>query len=235
MEPVISPEKPSVKERSEERVGSGFRPEEMARCQRKTWDVLYQLRDRLAPGMSEAEATAIYLELQRAAGAEKYWHPPKIRFGKNTLCAFRDPSDPEVRLQDTDVFFLDIGPIFDGYEGDCGQTFFVGDTNSPRGEAARRVIAKCEEIFALVKARFREGRTNGPKLYAYAEELAVAAGYELVGDGANGHRVSEFPHAAYFRGPLRGFARVPALNRWILEIQVRDRKNNIGAFFEELV
>jgi Xaa-Pro aminopeptidase len=220
---------------AEEKVGEKFVAAHLARTQIKTWDLLFQLRNAIRPGMSEGEALEIYTRLQVASGAEKYWHPPKIRFGKNTLCAFRDPSDPEVRLQENDIFFLDLGPIYDGYEGDCGQTFQIGEATNERVVAAKKVIAKCEEIFALVKNKWLEKICTGAELYAYAEELAINAGYELVGEGAKGHRVSEFPHAVYFRGSLRQFERIPAPSRWILEIQLRDRKNNIGAFFEELI
>jgi Xaa-Pro aminopeptidase len=134
-------------------------------------------------------------------------------------------------LNENDIFFLDLGPIYEGYEGDCGRTFILGDF-----EPAEKVQETCENIFQAVREKFSAGELSGPQLYEFAESLAREAGYELVGEGAKGHRVSEFPHAAHYRGSLRDWSeRVPAPNRWILEIQLRDRTHNIGAFYEDLV
>jgi len=215
-----------------EAVGENFDLNKLLEAQQKTWDLLQALAKKIEPGMSEADAVAIYQQMQIAAGAEKYWHPPKIRFGKNTLCAFREPSDAEVRLKQNDIFFIDIGPIFNGHEGDCGQTFVIGEY--PAGEKIR---SASHETFQKVRAKFECEKVSGPELYRYAEKLAADAGCELVGDGAKGHRVSEFPHAVHYRGNLREWeeARNPAPNRWILEIQLRDRLNQIGAFYEDLL
>lgn len=223
-------ENQGVSSKHPESVSDKFSPEALEACQVKTWSLVHRLKTRIRPGMSEAEATEIYKELQVQSGAEKYWHPPKIRFGKNTLCAFRDPSDQEVRLKENDIFFLDLGPIYDGYEGDCGQTYTVG--SYPEGE---KVIKAGEEIFKAVSERFKSTGESGSQLYAFAETLANEAGYELVGDGANGHRISDFPHAIHFRGNLRGYTGSTTAHRWILEIQLRDCTRNIGAFFEDIL
>ena len=50
-----------------------------------------------------------------------------VRFGQNTTKNFEDPSTPGVVLGDDDIFFLDIGPIYEGCEGDAGYMFVVGD------------------------------------------------------------------------------------------------------------
>ena len=49
-----------------------------------------------------------------------------MRFGSNTTKNFDDPSEPGVVLGENDIFFIDIGPIFDGCEGDAGDTVAVG-------------------------------------------------------------------------------------------------------------
>lgn len=213
-----------------ESVSDKFSPEALEACQVKTWQLVHALKEKIKPGMTEAEATEIYKNLQTQSGAEKYWHPPKIRFGKNTLCAFRDASDPDVRLQQDDIFFLDLGPIYDGYEGDCGQTFTLG--KNPEGE---KIIHAGEEIFKAVSERFKTTGESGMELYAYAEKLADEAGYNLVGEGANGHRVSDFPHAIHYRGNLRSFDQHPTAQRWILEIQLRHRTQPFGTFYEDIL
>jgi Xaa-Pro aminopeptidase len=227
----MSIEKNISTDNTKENVGAKFQPRLLHLAQTRAWELLLDLSMYIEPGMTETEATEIYKKLQVESGAEKYWHPPKIRFGANTLCAFRDPSAPEVVLKKNDIFFLDIGPIYNGYEGDVGKTFVVGEH-----PAASRVQMACEEIFQTVIEQYHETQQTGAELYAYAAQLATEAGYELVGDGARGHRVSDFPHAAYYRGNLKDLSeRRPAPDRWILEIQLRDHKNQVGAFYEDLI
>lgn len=84
----------------------------------------------------------------------------------NTMCAFREKSEPDVRLRENDIFFLDLDPIYDGYEGDCGKTFVIGDFKD--GE---EIIRTSEEVFSLVSARFKETKQSGAELYTYAESL----------------------------------------------------------------
>lgn len=215
---------------NEEAVGADFNIEQLVSAQASAWKLLNQLANEIKPGMTEIEASLIYKDLQLRSGAEKYWHPPKIRFSKNTLCAFRDPSDAEVVLQENDIYFLDLGPIYQGYEGDVGKTFTIG-----KSEPARKVIECCENLFFELKNKFLSEGLSGQDLYALAETRANEMGYELVGNGAEGHRISEFPHALHFRGSLKSLKRRPISNRWILEVQLRDLKNRIGAFYEDIL
>ncbi len=216
--------------RNPEGVKSNFDLSVFLEGQKRAWDLLYHLKEQIKPGMSEAEAHEIYSKLQQESGAEKHWHPAKIRFGANTLKSFREISDDTSRLLENDIFFLDFGPIYDGYEGDVGRTFTLGQHS-----AGEKVIAKGEEIYQQVAHKFKSEKLSGPELYAYAEKLAEEAGYELVGEGAKGHRVGDFPHAIHHRGSLKDFAHVPSPNRWILEIQLRDRQNQVGAFYEDVL
>ena len=77
--------------------------------------------------MSEAEANALALAVLSDFGAETNWHPPIIRFGANSCKIYSEASDPAVRLQKSDIFFIDLGPVFEGHEADIGATFVVGD------------------------------------------------------------------------------------------------------------
>jgi Xaa-Pro aminopeptidase len=214
----------------EERVSEHFDAQKLHEAQDKTWALVYELKNCITPGMSEIEATEIYKDLQLKSGASKYWHPPKIRFGVNSTKAFRDVSVPDVRLKENDIFFLDLGPIYDGYEGDAGKTFLLG--HLPEGE---KIIKAGEEIFKSIADRFRSQGATGVELYAYAEKLAKKAGYSLVDDGARGHRIGDFPHAVYFRGNLKTLEKQVAPDRWILEVQLRHLSEPIGAFFEDIL
>jgi hypothetical protein len=61
-----------------------------------------------------------------AEGMERIWHPSIVRFGANTLKTFRQRPAPDTVLGADDMFFVDLGPVFDGHEGDVGDTFVTG-------------------------------------------------------------------------------------------------------------
>jgi Xaa-Pro aminopeptidase len=213
-----------------EGVGAGFSLQGLLAARDRAWQLLHSVRAEIRPGMTEAEAIEIYQDHLLKSGAEKQWHPPKLRFGVNSLRAFREPSAPDVRLKSEDIFFIDIGPIYEGYEGDVGQTFVIGNN-----AAQLRVKAECEKIFAEIRDLFCRQNLSGQALYGRAEALAQQQGYQLVGEGAQGHRIGDFPHAVHYRGSLRHYQQNPSAGRWILEIQLRDLANEVGAFFEDLV
>lgn len=215
---------------SEEKISAQFNPQLLDEAQAKTWQLLYAVAEKIQPGMTEADALKVYNDLQVQSGAERYWHPPKIRFGINTLKSFRQSSEPDIVLKSNDIFFLDFGPIYNGYEGDAGRTFYIGED-----QKNKRVIEVGLSIFSAVRNEFLNNKKSGEDLYLFAESLAREQGFELVGEGANGHRISDFPHAVHYRGPLRGLKTAPSAHRWILEVQLRDIKNQIGSFHEDLL
>jgi Xaa-Pro aminopeptidase len=178
--------------------------------------------------MNEADAATLAKERLDAAGMQRIWHPSIVRFGANTLKTFRQPSAPGTVLQDNDIFFIDLGPVFDGHEGDVGDTFVVGD------DADMHACANAaRELFARTAARWREGVT-GTALYAYADDEATAMGWRLNHE-TKGHRVGDYPHAVHKAGPLGQFDATPAPGLWILEVQIAHPSSPMGAFFEDLL
>ena len=59
-------------------------------------------------------------------------------------------------------------------------------------------------------------------------------GWELNLD-LSGHRLSDFPHAAVYDGPLAEIDFRPSPLLWVLEIHIRDRDGKFGAFFEDML
>ena len=51
----------------------------------------------------------------------------------------------------------------------------------------------------------------------------------------DGHRISDFPHAAIFDGSLADMDFAPAMGLWVLEIQLRHPSKPYGAFFEDIL
>ncbi|MBN0616964.1 M24 family metallopeptidase, partial [Pseudomonas aeruginosa] len=111
-----------------------------------------------------------------------------------------------------DIFFIDMGVVWEGHEGDAGATFVTG-TNPEMAACANAA----KELFNRVEAHWRNKGVTGVELYRFAAEQARAMGWQLNMD-IKGHRVSDFPHAIYRAGDLGDFEGRPNDGLWILEI-----------------
>ncbi len=212
-----------------EATGASFDPAAMLRARERSWAALHGIRQRMQPGISEAEAHAHAAEVFAALGVERLWHPVIIRIGPNTTRTYRQRSAPEVRLGDNDSYFIDLGLVFDGHEGDVGDTFVVGQ--APQQQACADAA---RQLFGEVAAAWRRQRLSGQALYAFAGRRAEAMGWQL-NHAIKGHRVSDFPHAIHKGGDLGDLAAVPAAGLWILEIQLRHPTEPFGAFYEDIL
>lgn len=215
---------------ADETVGTQFQEDLLEIARDKTLEVIQEVAKRIGPGTTELEAKAILQEVQTLKGAPKSWHPPQIRFGVNSTLPFNVRGEENVALKENDIYFLDIGPIFDGHEGDVGRAFSVG-SNSEYERCCRDV----EIIWKEVRDHWKNNGVTGPELYSFAASRAEARGWVLSLQKANGHRIADFPHAAKARGSVEEFPGVPRPNRWILEIQIRHPEKPFGAFYEDLL
>ncbi|MHB1059690.1 MAG: M24 family metallopeptidase [Rhodanobacter sp.] len=214
---------------SREAVGARFDPALMQLAREKTWAALHGIRERMRPGISEDEARAGAMEVFRELGYERLWHPVVIRIGANTVKTYRQASDPGVRLGENDSYFIDLGLVFDGHEGDVGDTFAVGD--APRQQACADAA---RALFDEVAEAWRTQRLSGQALYAFADERAQAAGWRLNHE-TKGHRVGDFPHSIHKGGDLCDLEASPSNGLWILEIQIAHPSEPFGAFYEDLL
>jgi Xaa-Pro aminopeptidase len=211
-----------------ENVGKTFALDRLLGARERAWTALRDIASRIRPGMTEPEAVALARERLDAAGMDRIWHPSILRFGANTLKTFRQRSAPDTVLGEQDIYFIDLGPVFDGHEGDVGDTFVLGDDPVMHAcaDAAR-------ELFARGAARWREGVT-GVALYDYVGREATAMGWRL-NYATKGHRVGDYPHAVHKAGTLGAFDAAPVPGLWILEIQIAHPTLPIGAFYEDLL
>lgn len=210
-----------------EAVGARFDTASMLHARERSWAALAGIRARMQPGISEAEAKAVAAEVFSALGVERVWHPVIIRIGTNTTKTYRQRSDPGVRLGEHDIYFIDLGLVFDGHEGDVGDTFVVGD--APQRQACADAA---RTLFAEVAQAWRTQGLGGQALYAFAGERAQAMGWRL-NHAIKGHRVSDFPHAVHKAGDLGDLAAAPTSGLWILEIQLAHLTEPFGAFYED--
>ncbi|URN90593.1 MAG: M24 family metallopeptidase [Pseudomonas protegens] len=214
---------------SKEAVGLAYSLEGMLHAKRMTWEAIGQIARQVKPGMQESAAREMGLQVLREMGMERIWHPLLIRFGANTLKTFKQRSDGDPLLQENDLFFIDLGVVWDRHEGDCGATFVVGDDAEMHACAAA-----AKSLFDQVHDHWQSHLVAGPELYRYAQEQARAMGWVLNLD-IKGHRVSDFPHAIYRAGDLGDFAACPQVGLWILEIQIAHPTRPFGAFYEDLL
>lgn len=213
---------------AQEAVGDRFDPQRMLHARERTWAALQGIRERMRPGISEDEARAEAAEVFQGLGMERLWHPVIIRIGSNTTKTYRQRSQP-VRLGENDIYFIDLGLVFDGHEGDVGDTFVIG--HAPEKQACAEAA---RELFHLTADAWRTRGLTGQALYAFAETQAQAMGWRL-NHQIKGHRVSDFPHSVHKAGDLGEYAKRPSEGLWILEIQIAHPSEAYGAFFEDLL
>ena len=148
----------------------------------------------IRPGVSEAEGHEIAQRVLEAMGMERLWHRNVVRFGPGTLETFFGEFQPDYVLKADDIFYVDLGAVWDGHEGDAGDTFTVG--NDPEMQACAEAA---RTLWHEVAGRWRNEGLSGAALYAFAVKRAEAMGWRLNWE-VKGHRVSDFPHAIYKAG-----------------------------------
>ncbi len=219
-----------MKGSADESVGEKFKVDHLQRARDLSLEVLQSVAVQIEPGMTVSQIKDILQKSQEKLGSTKSWHPPQIRLGENTLLPFGQKGLEDLRLGENDIYFLDIGPIFDGHEGDIGRTMVVG--HDPEMQKCSFDVAM---IWRDVRDHWSKNNVTGAALYKFASECSAKLGWLLTLDQANGHRIADFPHAVRNRGSIESFESCPAADRWILEIQIRHTQRPFGAFYEDLL
>ena len=199
-------------------------------------------RTLVRPGVTErALSREVHALAADMFGVKAHWHKRVVRAGANTLQPYNQ-SPPDLTLQEDDILFLDLGPVFEAWEADFGRTYVLGGD-----PVKQRLRDDLEPIFAKTKAHFQANPDiTGKELYDVACRLAEGAGWQFGGSIA-GHLVGEFPHerapgakvashiAPGNSGPINGLDSAGCKRHWILEIHLVDRAREIGGFYEELL
>lgn len=212
-----------------EGVSASFNLETYMQARKIAQKIMLLTASQVDVGMTEEDGIKIIDQLCENFGIEKKWHPSKFRIGINTTKSFREKSEPNIKLQENDIYFIDIGPVINGHEADIGQTFTIGQT--PEYSLCQKTS---RDIFNEVKGIWKESGSNGEELYKKASEIAKAKGFEL-NTKMKGHRLGDFPHALYYKGGLIEFDRRPIENLWVLEILIQDPSGKFGAFYEDIL
>jgi Xaa-Pro aminopeptidase len=214
-----------------EQTGAKFSLDSLMGARGKTKEAISLIANGIKPGMLEEDARQMAKETLDRLGSQKGWHKILIRFGTNTIKNFEDPSERDMRLRDGDIFFIDIGPVWGDTEGDGGETFVVGENPDPD---MLRCATDVKRIFQIVRDQWMSSGMNGKELYDFAFKATADLGWVLNME-LTGHRLSDFPHSAFYDGTLAAVSIRPSPNLWILEIQIRHPTKSIGGFFEDLL
>ncbi|MEX5596435.1 M24 family metallopeptidase [Pseudomonas orientalis] len=211
-----------------EKVGPRYSLDGMLAAREKSIRALAAIVSRLKVGMTTGQALEMAAAQLQAMGASHTWHPTYIRFGADTVRPPREGIDRQRRLRASDIVVVDLGPVWDGYEGDYGDTFVFGD--SPLHLACTTAL---HQVFDETRQAWLRGLT-GRELYDFAEQSAVAKGWRLARNLA-GHRLADFPHALFDSKQLAELDIPPSEMAWVLEIQLCHPTEPVGGFFEDML
>jgi Xaa-Pro aminopeptidase len=200
-------------------------------------------RGLIVSGKSEKQLSEEIVKIAKEDfGVENHWGKKIVRTGINTLQPYAsDP--PDLIIQDGDILFFDFHPIFEGWEADLGRTYVLG--NDPLKLKIKKDI---ESAWHEANAwYFKQNKLTGAEYFNYVTDITKSYGYEF-GNAIAGHILGRFPHEQpddpadlcldvhpdnhtdIFQLDKYGNKR-----HWMLELHFVDRKNNIGAFFEQLL
>ncbi|MGO8870189.1 MAG: M24 family metallopeptidase [Acidimicrobiales bacterium] len=212
-----------------EATGEKFSPDKLMDVRDRTRQAVHAIAAQVEVGMAEEEAKALARSTLSELGMRRGWHHIIVRVGSNTIKDFMERSEPGVVLGENDVFFVDIGPIYDGCEGDAGDTFVVGD--DPEHHRAKLDV---RDIWEETRRLWFERGANGTELYVFAGRAAAPRGWKLNFD-LSGHRLSDFPHSAHYDGSIADVPFALHPDRWVLEIAIIHPERPFGAFYEDLL
>ncbi len=212
-----------------ETVGEKFNLETYMEARKVAMKATLLFAQHVNVGMNLEDMEGLLEETFKLLKVEKKWHMSKIRIGSDTVKSFKEKSDPSISLAENDIFFLDIGPVINNHEADFGMTFTKG--NNP--DFARLQKAS-RDLFNLAKDYWKKESPSGEDLYTFLNDETLKLGYEL-DTKMTGHRLADFPHHVHYRGSLSDVDKTPIENLWVLEVHIIDVKNNVGAFYEDIL
>jgi Xaa-Pro aminopeptidase len=194
------------------------------------------------PGRTEREVEKdIYALAEERFGITAHWHKRLVRCGPNALCISSD-NPPVQTIDEDDLVWVDLGPVFDDWEADIGRSYVIG--NDPQKHA---LVRDLPIVFEKLQTHFKENLdVTGAELYRKACDEAEKLGWKF-GGAIAGHIVSEFAHA-HLPGN-KDYNRISPLNDsrmrdpdalgqekfWILEVHLVSPDGKFGGFYERLL
>ena len=175
-------------------------------------------------------------------GIRKHWHKKIVRTGVNTLSVYNDDPPNRVIAED-DILFIDLGPVVGSYEADIGRTYVLG--NDSRKLKLKNDV---ETAWYEIQAWYRQQTSlKACALFQFATRKANQYGWTFGGTIA-GHIIGKYPHEQpidpqsleldihpYNPNDMFLTDENGEKRHWVLELLFVDKKDEIGAFFEQLL
>lgn len=197
----------------------------------------------IVPGKSEQQLCDEIIQIAKDDfGVENHWGKKIVRAGINTLEPYVS-NPPNVVIQKDDIVFFDFHPVFEGWEADLGRTFVLG--NDPLKQKIKKDVEAA--WYEGNEWYFKQNKLTGAEFFNYVTNLAERYGYQF-GNAIAGHIIGKFPHEQPDdptdlcldvhpdnHTDILSLDKNGNKRHWMLELHFVDKKNNIGAFFEQLL
>jgi Metallopeptidase family M24 len=96
-----------------EKTKEGFSEDLFFQIRDRSFEAVRRISEQICVGMLEEDANQMAIATLQEMGTRQGWHKPYIRFGANTIKTFGADSDPGIRLGEDDIYFIDIGPVWE--------------------------------------------------------------------------------------------------------------------------
>jgi methionyl aminopeptidase len=179
---------------------------------RLTRDVLDMVTDKIKEGITTNDINALVHEYTISHGAvpaplNYNGYPKSVCVSLNNVICHGIPDDTV--LKNGDILNVDVTTILDGYYGDAGRMFMIGEP-SPE---ARKLVIVAKECLDIGIDNVKPGHDIGEVGHAI-EQHAVTNGYSVVRD-YGGHGIGlkfhEEPHVHHYGSRKRGIIMVPGM------------------------
>lgn len=165
------------------------------------------------PGVTTAELDRIAENYIRSQGAVPNFkgyqgYPATACISINNEVIHGIPSAKR-KIQEGDIVSVDLGAMFEGYNGDNAATFACGSISD---EAKRLMDTTRESLYEGIKAACVGGRIGdiGSAVQRYVEERGFSVVRQFVGHGI-GAKLHEAPEVPNFGTPGRGIRLLPGM------------------------
>lgn len=200
-------------------------------------------RGLIVAGKTEKELCDEIIQIAKEDfGIEKHWSKKIVRTGINTLQPFiANPED--LVIQKDDILFFDFHPVYNDWEADLGRTYNLG-----KNPLKLKIVKDIEAAWKIANAwYFQQTKLTGAEFFNYVNDLTISYGYEF-GNAIAGHIVGPYPHEQPDdpndlcldvhpdnHQDILQLDKFGNKRHWILELHFVDKKNQFGAFFEQLL
>ena len=166
--------------------------EKMRVSGRLTGEVLNLIGKEIREGMTTLDIDRIAYEYIKSCGGEPSFlgyggYPASICASIDDMVVHGIPSDKTI-IKSGQIVSIDVGVIFDGWQGDAARTFMIGDVD----EEKKKLVKVTEECFFNAVKNLKDGTPLGDIGY-YVQSHAESNGFSVVRQ-YTGHGVGRDMH-----------------------------------------